>query len=450
MNSINRRGFIRKSAASVCGLSMTGSLINANLTIPPMLDNSAQQALDSLQIKLSEIKSKHPSLHFDAKKLKELQKLASGTHERYAKRLFQWVDENKSWTPPVITGVDGDEVQLEESAAFLTNVALAYCLSRKAEYLTLSRKWALAMCKYPKDAIRNYGIGIYAAGLARAYDWLYHDFPPSESIKTAILDIVSRIYDGCMPGAAVPMWWTKAYMHHDHWIAVGGYGEAALALIGETEAAVKYAAYAKTNFDIIFSWLADDGAWHEGAADWCYAIAPMLWFYGAWESVVHENLHDVPWIKNTSTYRLYHRLPDDSYVYLDDSFRSGRYSTSGSSSCHLLRRLASIFRDGYAQWLAEKDEVFDFKPSPKGVYQAPYEKLSFTGEPKEYPNPTSQTASWNMLWYDPSVEPIPPDKLPNSKHFTNQGIVIMRTGWAKNDAIVSLTCSPLAGQLCAQ
>jgi hypothetical protein len=443
MSIINRRRFIKKSATAA-GISLAFGDLMANLDISSTI---SQQSI-------SGIKTRHPSLHFDAGKLKQLRKQALGTHEVYANRLYAWVDEKKSWTPPKITGIDGDEVPLEESGAFLTNAALAYSLSGKNEYLEISRKWALAMCEYPKDAIaiRNYGIGIYAAGLARAYDWLYYKLTSKEKeiLKDSILDIVSRIYKGTQDGAIVPMWWTKAYLHHDHWIAVGGFGEAALALIGEVEDAGKYAAYAKANFDIIWSWLADDGAWHEGAADWCYALAPTLWFYGAWESVVGENLQKVPWIKNTALYRLYHWLPDNSYIYLNDSFRSGRYSTSGGASCHLLRRLASIFRDGHAQWLADQDEVFDMKPSPKGVYQAPYEKLSFTGEPKEYPNPQSQCASWNMLWYDPSVEPIPPEQLPNAQHFTNQGIVIMRTGWNKDDAIVSLHCAPLSGHKCAE
>ncbi|MCK4966730.1 DUF4962 domain-containing protein, partial [bacterium] len=309
-----------------------------------------------------------------------------------------------------------------------------------------------AMCKYPKEIARNYGAGVFAAGLARAYDWLYHDLASEERniIRTHIVNIVSRMYEGSKPGSQNPRWWAKAYLHHDHWIPVGGYGEAALSLLGEVEGAAKWAAYAKIDFDIVFSWLADDGAWHEGAADWCYAVAPLLWFFGAWESVVDENLHNTPWIKNTARYRLYHWLPDESYVYLNDSFRSGRYSTSGSSSCHLLRRLASVFRDGYAQWLAERDEVFDMKPSPKGVYQAPYEKLSFGGEPKEYPHPDSQHVAWNMLWYDHSIKPEPPAQLSAARRFNNQDVVIMRTGWGKDDAVVSLSCSPLAGQRCAE
>ena len=73
---------------------------------------------------------------------------------------------------------------------------------------------------------------------------------------------------------------------------MGGFGEASLDLIGETQDAAVWAARAKTDFDTIFSLLGDVGALHEGAADWCYALAPLLWFYGAWESVVGEKLHN--------------------------------------------------------------------------------------------------------------------------------------------------------------
>jgi hypothetical protein len=450
---MKRRSFISKSAVSALGIGFGRNALKGNFLIPDRLDEVSSHNLNAVQDKLMNIRPVHPSLHFNAVQLKELRKKASGSHRKYAQMLYHWIDGKKTWSPPYIKGVDGDEVPLEECAAFLTNAVLAFCISGKREYLNLSRNWILSMCKnFPPEAIANYGMGIYVAGLARAYDWLYHELPESEreELKATILRIVSGIYDGTLPNASLPMWWTKAYLHHDHWIAAGGFGEASLALLGEEKDAARYAAFAKTDFDIIFSWLAEDGAWHEGAADWCYTLAPLLWFYGAWESVVGEDLHQNPWLSKTASYRLYHWLPDDSYIYLDDSFRSGRYSTSGGASCHLLRRLASIYKDGYAQWLADRDEVFDMKPSPKGVYQAPYEKLSFTGEPKEYLNPVSQIVSWNLLWYDPSVKSVSPENLPLSMHFKNQGIGIMRTGWNKNETVVSFTCGPLSGHLCAE
>lgn len=459
MESLNRRNFLKKSAATI---GLFSSVITAprcrcllaRQTLLPQRRKASQSGkqTDVLIARLANIHSKHPSLHFDAKGLEQLRRRATGTHRRYAKMLFDWVDKNKRWSPLDMPYPAGREVALEQSGAFVTNVALAFVLSQRDEHLRLARKWIMEMLEYPKNGVRNYGFGIYAAGLARAYDWLYHYLIPKEHRKiiTNLVQVVSRLYQGSIPDSKGEFWWAKAYMHHDHWIPVGGYGEAALALLGEVKDASKWAARAKTDFDFALSLLDDDGAWHEGPADWCYTMAPLLWFYSAWQSVVGENLHNVPWIRNTAKYRLYHWLPDDSYVYLNDSFRSGRYNTSGSASCHLLRRLASLFRDGYTQWLADRDEAFDMKPGPKGVYQAPYEDLSFTGQPQEYPHTQSQCVAWNLLWYDPTVKPIQPTDLPRARHFKNQGIVIMRTGWEDDAAVVSLCCAPLAGQRCAE
>lgn len=453
MIDINRRNFLKYSIFSGCILSNTVFNLRTNRFLESNFNSSYQEKSEELLERLSNIPSRHPSLHFNSDGLKQLRINSKGTHRKYAEMLFDWIKRNKSFSPmEMINQYKGNEVSLEQSGAFVTNTSLAFVVSENKEYLDMSRKWALEMCEYPLEKVLNYGIGIYAAGLARTYDWLYHYVKEQErdKIRDYLINLVEKLHQGSIPDSETEHWWAKNPMHHDHWIPVGGYGESALALLGEVKNASNWAVGAKTDFDIAFSWLGDDGAWHEGAADWCYALAPLLWFYGAWQSVVGENLHDNLWLKNTPSYRMYHWLPDDSYVYLDDSFRSGRYNTSGSASCHLLRRLASIFQDGRTQWLAERDEAFDLKIGPKGVFQAPYENLSFSGIPKEYPYTDSQCVAWNLLWYDPTVKSVSPDELPHSHHFKNQDIVIMRTGWDKNSAIVSFSCSPLAGQKAAK
>jgi len=453
MNKICRRKFLINSTFAISGLS--GDIINLrNAKLFGFNFNELyEKETVEISANLANISSKHPSLHFDSEGLKQLRINSKGTHRKYAEILFNWVTRNQSFSPmEMLNQYKGNEVSLEQCGAFLTNTALAFVVSEKDEYLNISRKWALEMCEYPLEKVLNYGFGIYAAGLARAYDWLYHYVKEQErdKIRDYLIYSVEKLYKGSIPNSETEHWWAKNPMHHDHWIPVGGYGEASLALLGEVKDASNWAVGAKIDFDIAFSWLGDDGAWHEGAADWCYALAPLLWFYSAWQSVVGENLHNNLWLKNTSLYRIYHWLPDDSYVYLDDSFRSGRYNTSGSASCHLLRRLASIFQDGYTQWLAERDEAFDLKIGPKGVFQAPYENLSFSGSPREYPHTDSQCVAWNLLWYDPTVKSVPPSELPHSHHFKNQDIVIIRTGWDKDSAIVSFSCSPLAGQKAAE
>jgi len=449
---LSRRAFLRKSMTTASIFSAIAARRRKDCLIAAERDRVFSKRSRTLVTRLANIRSKHPSLHFDAKGLEQLRHRARQTHRHYAEMLYEWVDRNRSWSPSDMPYPSGREVALEQSGAFVTNVALAYILSQRQEYLQLCRKWIVQMLDYPRNEVRNYGFGIYAAGLARVYDWLYHHLSGDERdmLRTNLATLVRRLYQGSIPGTRGQLWWAKAYIHHDHWIPVGGYGEAALALLGEVEEASIWAAAAKADFDFSLSLLGEDGSWHEGAADWCYAMAPLLWFYGAWQSVVAENLHDAPWIRNTARYRLYHWLPDNSYVYLNDSFRSGRYNTSGSASCHLLRRLASLFRDGYAQWLADRDEQLDMRPGPKGVYQAPYEELSYTGEPKEYPYTDSQCVAWNVIWYDPTVKREPPTQLPYAWHFENQGVVIMRTGWNNDAAVVSLACAPLAGHCCAR
>lgn len=410
---------------------------------------------DRLAARLKQLRLSHPRLHFDVQGGKRLRERAAGTHRRYADLLLQWVAGNRTWSPPAgLPDSKLNEVVLEQAGAFVTNAALAFVLSEKAEHLELARRWTLAMCEVPRGELRNYGLGIYAAGLARAYDWLYREWTDSERgrIRDHLAGLVRELYLGSIPESGKTHWWADAHLHHDHWIPVGGYGEAALGLLGEVDEAGRWAARAKLDFDVCLSWLGDDGAWHEGVADWCYALAPLLWFYEAWQSVVGEDLHHVPWLRNTAAYRLYHRLPDEGYVYLNDSFRSGRYNTSGSASCHLLRRLASLFRDGHAQWLAGRDEAFDLKPAgtPKGVYLAPYEGSSYGGERTEYPHPASQCVAWNVLWYDPSVRAEPPGDLPRCRHFANEDIAILRSGWDGQAAVVSLSCGPLGGHRCAR
>ncbi len=445
----SRRSFLRRSACATLSAAVAGRPSSAAAQGP--VAEASEASGDAAR--LAKIQPSHPRLHFDTIGRRALVARAGGTHRRYAQHLFGWIDRYQQWTPPrELPESSGNEVALEETAAFVTNAALAFVLSDEDKHLEISKRWALQMCELPQGGLRNYGLGVYAAGLARAYDWLFEHWSAEERerIRDHLSHLVRQVYLGSFPRHQKRHWWADAHLHHDFWIPVGGYGEAALALLGEVGEASSWAARAKHLLSVSMSWLGDDGAWHEGAADWCYTLAPLLWFYGAWQTAVGEDLHQVPWLQNTAAYRLYHWLPDDTYVYLNDSFRSGRYNTSGSASCHLLRRLAALFSDGRAQWLAARDELVDLAPNQKGVYQAPYERSSLRRARTLYPHPDSQCAAWNVLWYDPRVEAVAPQSLPVSHHFVNMGVAVLRTGWGSQDAVASLACGPLAGHRCAE
>jgi len=394
-----------------------------------------------------------PRLHFRLKELAEIRREIHTTRKRYFKNLLAWLQSRKTWSPPSDTPQGTlNEVQLETAGAFVTNAALAAVLTEDPQIVALAKSWALRMARGAALRPRNYGYGAYAAGLARAYDWLHAEFndQEKETIRGTLARLAGALYKGSFRERRSHFWWAGCYLHHDFWIPTAGYGEAALALVGEVPQAALWACRAREEFEEIFRYLGTDGAWHEGPADWCYALAPLLWFYSAWETAAGEDLHRRPWLRNTALYRLYHRLPDGSYIALDDSFRCGRYNTSGSAACHLLRRLASVFKDGFAQWLADQEEPFDLKPGPKGVPQAPYEGSSRARSWPQYLYSAAHCAAWNLLWYNPHVAPKPPRSLPLSRLLENQGIAILRSGWDRGASVISLACGPPAGHKAAQ
>ena len=126
-------------------------------------------------------------------------------------------------------------------------------------------------------------------------------------------------------------------------------------------------------------------------------------------------------------------------------FRSGRYNTSGSAACHLLRRLAALFHDGHAQWLADKDEAVDLGEPPPHVPQAAYEGSAYEPTWQRYAHPQAVCLAWNVLWYNPDVAATPPDDLPTAHHFDNQGIALLRSGWGEEATVLSFSCGPLTG-----
>ena len=69
---MNRRLFISKSAVSAIGLSLARKGCGEKTTLVNPLRNELSLSLDDLEDKLAGIKPRHPSLHFNAEKLKEL------------------------------------------------------------------------------------------------------------------------------------------------------------------------------------------------------------------------------------------------------------------------------------------------------------------------------------------------------------------------------------------
>ena len=91
-----------------------------------------------------------------------------------------------------------------------------------------------------------------------------------------------------------------------------------------------------------------------------------------------------------------------------------------------LALLASQQNSGLAQWLWQSID----KPPAGGEY---------------WPPPAdgwSDTVTRYLLYFDPSVEPVPPDRrdIPRVRHFRNRGLVDIRSGWGSEDFFLSFLC----------
>lgn len=383
----------------------------------------------------------HPRLHFWAGDLPKLREKAQTTHALFWERLVRCVDRYAAWGP-VSNKPDsyffagGSELYLEEAGAVVTAAALAFVVGQEQRHLEQVRRIVAGMSQVPQKELTNYGFGAYAMGLSRAYDWCYEYLTEDErqNARTCIAKISRLLYEQSFPKSEKRAWWAACHLHHDHWIPTAGYGVGGLVLAGEIDEANAWAARAREEFRIAFSLLGNDGAWHEGTAPWCYALAPLFMFLEPLGRATGENVYDQPWLKNTGRFRLYSRLPDGTYISNNDSFRTGRYNALGSASSHLLRKLASLYGDGYCQWLAEADEKFDLSEKSPGQTQ----------------DASLHCAPWNFLWHNPAVAAKAPNDLPPDLHCENLGVAILRSGWDKGSSVTTLSCGPLCGHRFAE
>jgi len=232
---------------------------------------------------------------------------------------------------------------------------------------------------------------------------------------------------------ALNHWWAGVYTHHDFWIPVAGMGIAGLCLRGEYPAADSVVQFSTEELSRATELLGKLGYWPEGAADWVYGMTPTFMFFDALARAGGPDFYRNPWMKATARFRLQHRLPDDSYMYIGDSYRSGRYGTLGSSSAHLLMRLAGRYRDSHAQWLAFRDAAVDSAGPPGLALEPPYAYSAW----RLLPDRELHGLAWQFLWYDPAVEPAAPDTLPLDMLYPNWDTAIFRAGWGPSDPVLA-------------
>lgn len=364
--------------------------------------------------------SSHPRLYITTDKINYIKaKLAEYPYSKFWDITKKKADEySAEEIPPTINQMsDGTIRQYGDRISFM---ALAYLLTEEDKYLDGTRRWMNALTSYKNWASNtDLGSAHLLFGMSIAYDWLYDKWSENERLRfrQKISKQASILYRAL---TKEKVWWTRTeYLMQNHnYTNVMSIAIAGIALQGEAPEVNKWLASAENNFQRVLQLLSPDGASHEGVGYWGYGMESLLKYYLASPKVNRNNLlQNTPYFQNASKFRLYASLP--GYKENVDFADSPRFDWYGPG--YILRALSSVFKDGHAQWLADRIE------KARGV---------------------NTTSSWlNLIWFDESVTPIAPDELPAFSYFDNLGIFISRSDWSDDATWVFFKAGPSQGKL---
>ncbi len=154
----------------------------------------------------------------------------------------------------------------------------------------------------------------------------------------------------------------------------------------------------------------------------------------AWVNCTGEDLWpEMNWIKQTAGFRIYHRSPFERrsvHIGLADKGWHTTFPSLGEgdrTALEYMHLVADRYNDGLCQWWT--DEAYGlWQPSLSkgnaqhiGVHQ-------FFGR---------------VLYRNPEVTPVPPEKLPPARFFEGPGYAVMRSDWSQNAVYAHFQCGYL-------
>ena len=358
----------------------------------------------------AEVRPDHPRMLLNAETLPLIQERARGgdkpIFDAFLERLEKAMDESPKpdW----------------HYASYARAFGFAYLVTGQERYARKGVEWLRVMLGYHLKKVREGRVGTNEGGAANwetvmlrrvnyvAYDWLFNAMTPAE--REELGQMILAIADIHKERET----WNHAY--------AGGYNRfendilAGLAVARSGVDDAKAAAYLKSGFDFYMTQhfparnqvASDDGGIAAGMGYAFYNYIPVeAFFLKSWLTATGEDLTALDnSLKNFGVWALYSSMPDRHYPPLADVTPKETLGRRG------LMMAASLYRDGRAAWLA---------PPFSGRY-------ILSAAPKE------------LVWTDPSVEPIPPDdRLPKARHFQGLGWVAMRSDWSPQATWAILT-----------
>ncbi|MFI5593900.1 hypothetical protein ACIA5G_53400 [Amycolatopsis sp. NPDC051758] len=347
----------------------------------------------------------------------------TGTRAAQWRRLYEQCDWYRRQLPPT----HHPEASITYFGPAAANLALAYRLSGQRGYLEEAWRWISACVAFPhwgRAHMPDHDLdaGWLLHGLSLAYSWLGEDLGPERrEILRAKLELQGeRLYSFAKETDG--SWWSSAYWQNHNWICWTGIATAGYALERR-----EWADAARVNLEIVLRMLPEDGSDSEGVVYWRYG-APWLAIHT--DLVQHQEKTDLwadcGFLRNTMRWRLHQSAPgfEENVDHGDCHDRRSGHSVA------LYYRLAAAYQDGTAQWLGKL--VAD-----RHFWREAYESGVRPGVMPE--------AFLELLWYDPTITPVPPDAEPATAYFPDLGQITARTGWDSSATCVSFKAAPGGG-----
>ena len=386
-----------------------------------------------------ELAGVHPRVFVTTSELTALRERAKTTHREEWQRVLASLPALQG-SPPPPPGPQARRSQNNVAYA-ITGAALAYAVEREPRYLDAARSWMLAAIDYEPWGYTSSkpnvdlaaGHLLYAIGWA--YDLLYQDLTGAERarVRSSLERHAALVYDHFAPGPEKRFTFTQNH----NFIPTAGLGVAALALMGESADAPRWAALARAHHHRANQLLSPDGYYYEGMEYWIFSAAWLVHFYDAWEHATGESLWELGPARNWNLYVAHALLPDGQNAFdfgdiwegpltrAKSGAEYGRVYPGGTlqSNFNVLYRVAARLRDPRTQAIAER------------CARAGHSNL------EEY---------WTLLWRDASLEAAPMASLPLTHHFEDSGVVYHRTSWEPDAVAVAFKAGPPEGHRVAR
>lgn len=374
----------------------------------------------------------HPRLYMTAELQKALkEKMNIQPYSGLLEKLRVIADKAvQSGAPAYIPGSGYDEQLWQRRVGnAIPELAMAYCMTGMTKYLNAARDYMLASASYPTWGIgdidnKDLATGHQLYGIALGYDWLYADLDAAsrDSIRNCLIKRGGQLNDFLLKKQ---VWWHNSYLHNHQHVNLTGLAAAGFALYGENVEVDNWILGPLQKFRQAIATMPPDGGLLEGIPYSGYSVEYLMKFMALSNDLLGINFFKgSSFFQNLSRFRLYAMIPKNHWeakstlMSLGDGPRMDWYGPD-----YLLRKLASEYKDVYAQWLADKIDSAGYS-SPQAFFL-------------------------NLLWINPEVNPQPPGKLPLFRHFNDLDIVYMRSGWDGNESLSMFKCGPWIGRYAA-